>query len=95
MGALAAMARELSIPKRPTSWSTILIWIVFFGLAIFTVVSLSRRGSSGWAWVMWALIFGFVGTMLYMAMRSRGSGGFGGGSFGGGFSGGGGASGSW
>ena len=65
------------------------------GLAIFTVVSLSRRRASGWAWLMWAGIFAVVGTMLYRSLRSRGSGGFGGGAFGGGFSGGGGASGSW
>ena len=67
-------------------------------LVIFTVFSLIRRGSSGWAWLFWGIIFGIVGMMLYHVLTSSargGSGGFSGGSFGGGFSGGGGASGSW
>ncbi|MCF6311552.1 MAG: TPM domain-containing protein [Verrucomicrobiales bacterium] len=79
---------------------------LFFLLA-FTVVSLIRKGSSGWAWVFWAMVFGLLGTILMLFLKSgRRSGGFlggggfngfgfGGGSFGGGSSGGGGATGSW
>ncbi|MEZ6058667.1 MAG: TPM domain-containing protein [Planctomycetaceae bacterium] len=94
---LDAMARNLELPTRPTPTSHYVIGAIFIGLMIFTVVSLIRRGSSGWAWLMWAGIFGVIGTILYqMAQnRSSGGGGFSGGSFGGGFSGGGGASGSW
>jgi uncharacterized protein len=92
------MARGLQLPTRPRPTSHYVIGAVFFGLLIFTVVSLIRRGSSGWAWVFWAVVFGVVGTILYHMATSRssgGGGGFSGGSFGGGFSGGGGASGSW
>ncbi len=113
---LDKMARELQLPSaahsgsrtnqtshdmggpRPTSHY--IIGLIFAGIVIFTIVSLIRRGSSGWAWLMWAGIFGVIGYILYqMATQSRhrggGGGGFSGGSFGGGFSGGGGSTGSW
>jgi uncharacterized protein len=100
--ALDKMARDLQLPqapKKPLSRGSIILMLVFAGLAIFTVVSLIRRGSGGWAWLLWAAVFGIIGTILYqMATNSSssGGGGFSGGSFGGGgFSGGGGASGSW
>jgi uncharacterized protein len=97
--ALDKMARKLALPAKPRSWVGYAVVLGFIGLAIFTVVSLVRRGASGWAWLFWGAIFALVGTLLYHAMNnqrsSSGFGGFGGGSFGGGFSGGGGASGSW
>jgi len=94
--ALSAMVREKELPSAPRpTWHYILV-VVFIGLGIFTVVSLIRRGSSGWAWLFWGLVFSIVGFLLYQMLTSRrGVGGFGGGSFGGGFSGGGGATGSW
>jgi uncharacterized protein len=94
---LDAMARKLELPRAPRPTSHYLMAAAFAGLAIFTIVSLIRRGSSGWAWLLWGVVFSIVGTLLYHMMTSRGSGGGGysGGSFGGGSSGGGGASGSW
>lgn len=94
---LDKMARDLQLPTREITQTEIIIGLVVIGLIIFTVVSLIRKGSGGWAWVFWAVIFGIIGTVLYQMMTSRGgsSGSFGGGSFGGGFSGGGGATGSW
>ena len=70
------------------------------GLMVFTIVSLIRRGASGWAWLFWGAIFSLIGYLLYSFLRSSmssggGGGGFSGGSFGGGYSGGGGATGSW
>lgn len=103
--ALDKMARKLELPAaasgpaQPTPWWVYAMWIGFVALAIFTGVSLYRRGSSGWAWVFWAAVFAVLGTVLYHLATSRrsggGGGGFSGGSFGGGFSGGGGATGSW
>ncbi len=95
--ALDKMARQLELPRVPRPWWHYALIVGFFGLAIFTIVSLIRRGASGWAWLFWGAVFALVGTILYHAMTNRGGGGggFGGGSFGGGFSGGGGASGSW
>lgn len=96
--ALDKMARKLSLPTRPRPWWHYALVIGAIGLAIFTVVSLVRNGSSGWAWVFWGVVFAIVGAILYQMLTSRGrggSGGFGGGSFGGGSSGGGGATGSW
>ena len=98
--ALDDLARGLELPttRRPT-WHYVAT-AGAIGLAIFTIVSLVRRGSGGWAWVFWGIVFAVVGTLLYNLLTSRsrggsGGGGFSGGSFGGGFSGGGGASGSW
>lgn len=95
--ALDRMARKLSLPIKPIPASHYLIFIGFIGMAIFTAVSLARRGASGWAWATWAAIFTVIGIILYtLAKNSGGSGGgYSGGSFGGGSSGGGGATGSW
>jgi uncharacterized protein len=93
---LEAMAMGQELPSRPISWQAILLIAAFVGLMIFTVVSLIRRGSSGWAWVFWGVVFSVLGMfLLHMLTRGGRSGGFSGGSFGGGSSGGGGASGSW
>lgn len=96
---LDKMARGLQLPKPPTPWWQPLVVVGAIGLAIFTAVSLVRRGSSGWAWLLWGVVFSIIGYLLYSLLtnagRSSGGGGFSGGSFGGGFSGGGGATGSW
>jgi len=96
--ALDQMARGLKLPAPPKPDWYYPAMIILTGLAVFTAVSLYRRGSSGWAWVFWGAVF----TILFLVLRalasgssSSGGGGFSGGSFGGGFSGGGGASGSW
>jgi uncharacterized protein len=100
---LAAMVRDEPIPSPIKPWWYYGLWIGLVGLGLFTIVSLVRRGSSGWAWVFWGAVFAILGFILYNMMRARrhrsifsgGGGGFTGGSFGGGFSGGGGATGSW
>lgn len=94
------VADKLEIPegaKVPRPWWHYALIVGFVGLVAFTVVSLIRRGASGWAWIFWGVVFSVLGVLLYQLLtsRSRGGGGFGGGSFGGGFSGGGGATGSW
>ena len=94
--ALDKMARDLKIPKRSRPMWHYLLVVGAIGLAIFTAVSLYKRGSSGWAWLFWGMAFTVVGMLLYSLLRSSGGGGgYGGGSFGGGSSGGGGATGSW
>ncbi|WDI44881.1 TPM domain-containing protein [Bremerella sp. P1] len=95
---LDLMARKLELPTKPRPLWHYAVGAGFVGLAIFTAVSLYRRGSSGWAWAFWAVVFTVVGAILYHMATSRssgGGGGFSGGSFGGGSSGGGGATGSW
>ena len=102
--ALDKMARKLKLPPAPKGAGGgkgrgIPTWLLLLGgaLLVFTIVSLARRGTGGWAWLLWAALFGILGYILYNALSSRGGsgGGFSGGSFGGGFSGGGGATGSW
>jgi len=102
---LEKMARGVKVPAgmlsfgngRPVEWWHYALVLGAIGLAVFTVVSLIRRGASGWAWVFWGVVFAVIGAILWQMLRSQGrsGGGFGGGSFGGGFSGGGGATGSW
>jgi uncharacterized protein len=75
---------------------------ILIGLGLFTVVSLCRNGSNGFAWMFWSVIFSLLGAILYGLLtnhshRSRGffsgggsfGGSSGGGSFGGGSFGGG------
>jgi len=103
--ALDKMARDLKLPSSPQRSAAppttreYIVSAVLIGLAVFTIISLIRRGSSGWAWIFWGAILGIIGAILYQMATSRssgsGGGGFSGGSFDGGFSGGGGASGSW
>ena len=100
--ALDAMARGKPLPTVPQPWWHYAVIAGAIAMLVFTVVSLVRRGSSGWAWLLWAAVFSLIGYLLYTVLTSRsssdggfGGGSFGGGSFGGGFSGGGGASGSW
>ncbi len=96
--ALDNMSRGLEMPKPvqpPWFWP---VTIGAIALAIFSAVSLARSGASGWAWILWAAIFGIIGMILYQMVTNSGrggGGGFSGGSFGGGFGGGGGATGSW
>ena len=95
---LDIMARKLELPSAPTPVSHYFIGALVVGLIIFTVVSLARRGQSGWAFVFWAAVFSVIGAILYALASSSGSssgGSYSGGSFGGGSSGGGGATGSW
>jgi len=94
---LDKMARGLTLPRKPVPWWHFALLLGGIGLAIFTIVSLIRRGASGWAWIFWGVVFGILGYILYsmLTSSSRSGGGFSGGSFGGGFSGGGGATGSW
>ena len=94
---LAKMAQGLQLPMRPRPWWHYALVLGAVGLGIFTVISLIRRGSGGWAWLLWGAVFAIIGTLLYhmLTSSSRGGGGFSGGSFGGGSSGGGGATGSW
>jgi len=97
--ALDKMSRGLEMPRPvqpPWFWPAV---IGVVALAIFSAVSLIRSGASGWAWLLWAAVFGILGFILINALRASasggGGGGFSGGSFGGGFGGGGGATGSW
>jgi uncharacterized protein len=94
---LDKLARGFKIPRPARPWWHYALVVGAIALAIWSAVSLAKRGASGWAWLLWAAIFGIIGYLLYQMLTSsrRGGGGFSGGSFGGGFSGGGGATGSW
>jgi uncharacterized protein len=95
--ALDKLARGFKIPRPSRPWWHYALVVGVIVLGIWSFVSLLKSGASGWAWLLWAAVFGVVGYLLYQMMtrRSSGGGGFSGGSFGGGFSGGGGATGSW
>lgn len=84
-GINGSRGRADSLPKREKTLWDYLIIANLIGLGIFTIISLSRRGTNGWAWVSWAAILGII----FFILKAMAAGG------GGGFSGGGGASGSW
>lgn len=96
---LDAMAREIKLPTVPRPWWHYALIVGFVVLMIGTGVSLYQEGASGWAWIMWGIIFSILGAILWAILTSKSRGGgsanFGGGSFGGGSSGGGGSTGSW
>ena len=82
--ALDKMARGLELPRQPRPWWHYLLVVGFIGLAAFTVVSLIRRGSSGWAWLLWAGVFSVLGYLLYSFLTNRSGSSGGGGGFSGG-----------
>ena len=90
--ALSQMAKGETVEPPPRPWWHYGLMVLLVVLAIFTIVSLIRRGSSGWAWVFWAAVFAIMVWLFFFLLTPDN--GFGG-SCGGGSSGGGGASGSW
>jgi uncharacterized membrane protein len=62
--ALDKMCRKLELPTRPRPWWHYALVVGFIGLAIFTIVSLIRRGASGWAWVFWGVVFAVAEDMI-------------------------------
>jgi uncharacterized protein len=92
--ALAAMARKevdavsytpRALEERTSSFSSgggfgKLIWIAFIAIVVVTVISLARRGTSGWGWLGWGALFAGIGGLIYASRRRRPMfGGFGGG----------------
>jgi uncharacterized protein len=79
--ALDAMARDRKLPGRPPAGSQpggsrpagshFIVGMVCLALVVFTVVSLIRRGSRGWAWGMWGGLFRALGAILYHMAASR------------------------
>ena len=91
VNALDIVARGLALPKPKSPWWILPAMILGALLLIMVIVSLFKKGRSGWGW---ALIAG-IAIALFFILRAAASSGGSGGSFGGGSSGGGGASGSW
>ena len=89
------MANGETVEPPPRPWWHYGLVVLVVILVIFTIVSLIRRGSSGWAWLFWAAVFRLLFICSLGLLLQTIVDGFGGGAFGGGFSGGGGASGSW
>lgn len=72
---LEAMARGLEIPSppRPLWHYGCVIGLVI--LVMFTTVSLIRRGSSGWAWLFWGIVFTILFGILAAVLASSSRGG--------------------
>ena len=68
--ALNKMARGLELPRTPLPWWYYALAVAVPALAIFTIVSLIRRGAGGWAWVFWAGVFALLGFLLYQTLTS-------------------------
>jgi len=103
VAALNNMARGEALPKKvfvPQPAWVYALWVGVPLLTAFTILSLIRSGTNGWAYFFWAAIFGTIGTILLFLATPRyygrgyygrryGGGLFGGGYGGGGFGGGG------
>ena len=96
--ALDKMARGLKVPARTRSTAEYSGLFIVAAVVIFTAVSLSRKGTHGWAWLLWGGLFAFACALLSRLTGSDGDsdgGSFSGGAFDSGSSGDDGASGSW
>lgn len=69
VAALDALARGQALPGRPVPARTYILWAVFAGLAVFTFVSIIRRGGSGWAALFWGGLLVFIGWILDVVTR--------------------------
>jgi uncharacterized protein len=66
--ALDSMARELELPRPPLTSEQ---WLTLAGagaLLLWTVISLVRSGSEGWAWGFWSFIFGMLWWFLQLTL---------------------------
>lgn len=68
--ALEAMARDEPLPRRPMPIKRYILIALLAGLAIFTVVSLARHGSVGWAWLFWGAVLAAIGYVLWQVVSS-------------------------
>ncbi len=94
--ALSAMVKNEPLPMPPRSATFYGVLAGLGALGLFTLVSLIRRGSSGWAWVFWGTVLTMMIRWNRYSRRPRFRGFSMGGFFRGGFSGGGrGATGRW
>lgn len=89
---LEAMVRGQEIPKAQQPWWQILLTVLAGIIIVCSIISLFRSGRHGWAWLLIALLGGFIWFILSHAGHNDGHSGD---TFAGGSSGDGGASGSW
>jgi uncharacterized protein len=72
--ALDRMVRGLNPPRVPPSEEQMMLYGGGGVLGLFTIVSLIRSGTSGWAWSFWGIVFnilGFVLKALFTPSHSR------------------------
>ncbi|HEX8705147.1 MAG TPA: TPM domain-containing protein [Myxococcaceae bacterium] len=62
--ALDRMVRGLNPPRAPLSQEQMMLYAGGAVLGFFTIVSLIRSGTSGWAWAFWGIIFSILGFIL-------------------------------
>jgi len=68
--ALDRMVRGLNPPRPPLSEEQMLLYAGGGVLGFFTIVSLIRSGTSGWAWAFWGIIFSILGFILGALLSS-------------------------
>lgn len=67
--ALDDMARGKPLPAKPWTRNKFLGVGLVSGLVLFTLVSVFRSGRNGWAWVLWATVFGALAWLLYQFFK--------------------------
>lgn len=68
--ALDAMARGDRLPQPRKSLKYYLVVGGLLLLAIFSIVSLVRHGSTGWAWLFWGAVLAALGYTLWQVLSS-------------------------
>lgn len=66
--ALDAMARGQRLPGPRRSLESYLLIGGLLMLAIFSIVSLVRQGSTGWAWLFWGAVLAAMGYILWQVL---------------------------
>jgi uncharacterized protein len=70
--ALDHMVRGLNPPRPPLTLDDIMLFGGGGALLLFTVISMVRTGTSGWAWAFWGVVFSilwFIITLLFTPRR--------------------------
>ncbi|HLL03555.1 MAG TPA: TPM domain-containing protein [Myxococcaceae bacterium] len=71
--ALDGMASGMAPPPAPITVEQVLLLAGCCVLGFFSLLSLVRHGTSGWAWVFWAAVFGLLWTILRILITPRNS----------------------
>lgn len=76
--AIDAMARGERLPQPRRTLRYYLTVGALLGLVVFSIISLVRHGSTGWAWLFWGAVMAALGYVLWQVLsssRGRGGGG--------------------
>lgn len=69
--ALDRMVRGLNPPRPPLTQEDIMLFGGGGALLLFTVISMVRTGTSGWAWAFWGVVFSILWFIIKLLFTPR------------------------